>query len=172
MAARCPSCDLPLTAREAMEAHCPSCGLALPAVEDMYPESKPWYPPPARQTRPAQRGGAATVLFCVAGLQALGGVALLWLASLQRIPIQALLPAFACIGIAFMVYVGLGAWAVHDPRPAAVVGLILYVLMFVAGLAVNPGLVSKGLPIHVGVFIALLMAACKNPGASTHRRYV
>jgi hypothetical protein len=170
MGARCPSCDLPLTSMEAMDSHCPSCGRALPAVEDLYPESKPWYPRPARQARPAQRGGgAAAVLFCVAALQILGGAALVWLANMNRVPMQALLPVFATIGIVFMVYIGLGAWALHDPRPAAVVGLVLYVLMFAAGLALNPWLINKGLAIHIGVFVGLVMAIRQNSTASSQR---
>src|SRR5262249_18789775 len=111
------SCNLPLTAREAMEARCPSCRGHLPALEELYPESAstPWYPPLARQARPAGGGGAAGVLFVVAGLQLLGGLALMWLAFMHNVPLRALSVPLAVIGVIPMVCFSLPAGIGPNP---------------------------------------------------------
>jgi hypothetical protein len=63
-----------------------------------------------------------------------------------------------CVGIA-AVFAGLGWWALYQPLPAVVVGLILYVTLTLAGFVANPELALRGVGVKVFIIVGLLAQA-------------
>jgi hypothetical protein len=172
----CLHCDTILSNQEKVDGWCETCGKKLPSAVTATAPS-PWadlprptrgpldYPdfrrPPASPARDKARKEAAGILFAIAALQLVCGFVLLVVASNEaqgQIPGELMaLAVVEMLGIA-AVFAGLGGWALHQPLPASVVGLILYIGLTLLTLAANPHLAGAGLAVKLIFIIALIKA--------------
>jgi hypothetical protein len=138
--------------------HCGHCGRKLP--EDWYPSIQ-LRAPRRGQSRAVREVGkrGAGILFAIAVLQVLcGGIALT--AGRRMVPIEPEV-LLAIIVVTAAVFAGLAWWALHMPLPALIVGLVLYVGLFVIDLLamvenrVDPNL---GILIRLGFIVMLVRA--------------
>jgi hypothetical protein len=71
----------------------------------------------------------------------------------QAIPIMVAI----VVGIA-LAFAGLGWWAQSQPLPAAITGLVLYLVVFLLDFLSNPALVTRGIYVKVAIIAALIRA--------------
>jgi hypothetical protein len=105
------------------------------------------------------------------GLAALGGIAtaiflgIAFFGEDQELKIQMLLTGIE-VGVIAMIFAGLGGWSLAQPFPATLVGLILYGLITVAALALDPASAGRGIIIRVIIIVLLVklvLALSKGP---------
>jgi hypothetical protein len=114
-------------------------------------------------------------LFAIAGLQLVCGLAAVAIipeqlaggpVAKQAMPIMAGMILF--IGL---IYAGLGLWAQFQPLPAAVIGLTVYLVVFVLDLVGNPELVGRGLIVKVAIMAALAKCISSAAKSSNNNRW-
>ena len=114
------------------------------------------------------------VLFGVAALQCVCGV--IGVFALQNVlgvnlePLQLVIAigVVVAIGVAF---IGLGVWSRYQPLPPAIIGLILYLVVFISDIAMAPDVVSKGVWVRIIIVVLLvrgIAAANKYNKLQTH----
>jgi hypothetical protein len=101
-------------------------------------------------------------LFGIAALQLVFGLVAVTLIPEQLaggpVPPQAI-PIMAAIVVAIaLAYAGLGWWASYQPLPAAVTGLVLYLVVLLLDFLSNPALVTRGIYIKIAIIAALIKA--------------
>jgi hypothetical protein len=162
---RCLSCDAENDA-VATAGYCERCGRKLPQAA--------WARTPrgivvgsavgpAEEEVPRPGQATANLLFGVAALQLVGGGLLLVLGPLvsrEKVTTDFLPGVIAFSVVLLGLFAGLGWWALRQPRPAALTGLVLYVLLAAADVVLFPALALPGLPVKV-VLLALLVQAVR-----------
>lgn len=129
----------------------------------------------AREAEQAARKKASGVLFGVAILQAVCGTAMVLLApnvlgvALEGPELVITIILHAAIIAAFA---GLGWWALYQPLPAAIVGLVLYVLLIVSDIAVSPEMAMKGIVVKIIIIVGLVQAIQAGAKASKLKQSV
>ena len=136
----------PLGSGDAITADAPS----IPTLEPVDSRPKPWdnynYEPPVTKSADFAKAAKETAvsLFVVAGLQVIGVLLTIGLANKLPggpLPKEAV-PFVVVIGLGLAaVFAGLGVWAWSQPLFAAIVGLVLYVVVFLLDIA---GHISSG----------------------------
>ena len=128
--------------------------------------------PPAAEGSPEYqkaRKEAPQILF---GLAALGGLAtaiflgIAFFGEDQELKLQMLLTGIE-VGVIAVIFCGLGAWSLAQPYPAAIVGLVLYSLITLAALALDPASAARGIIVRVIIMVFLaktVFALSKGPG--------
>jgi hypothetical protein len=116
-------------------------------------------PPESAQAARARKQVAST-LFSLAGLQFVCGLGAVALVPNQLAggPVPgAVVPVLAGVIVAIALgFAALGYWARSQPLPAAVVGLVLYGVLFVGDLLANPQMVMQGLVVKILIIMALV----------------
>jgi hypothetical protein len=57
-----------------------------------------------------------------------------------------------------VIFAGLGTWALFQPLPPSIIGLVLYVLFIVIDFAAAPELVLRGIILRIIIVVALVKA--------------
>ena len=152
--------------------YCESCGLALPAaarvkMSVLSDDADPRTPPGrALQTR-AQYGTArkaAWALLAVAALQLLTAAFFYFVVYPGVVrngspdDARGVLLAVATIAALGVVFLGLFAWALRSPLPAAIVGLVLFVTAILADAVADPRTLANGWLVRLIVIVVLAKA--------------
>jgi hypothetical protein len=115
-------------------------------------------------------GQASGVLFGMAAIQFLCGmigiVVSPRLLGLDGDPLMLAVGALIVLGIAGT-YVGLGIWARYQPLPATIIGLVLYVAMFIG----NMILTDKPETIIMGIWLPILLIIMLARGVVAATKY-
>jgi hypothetical protein len=176
---RCPNCQAPLTEREVRERWCNECGTSLPELITTTPSALPVTGDEGDRPRPydwaerdlslgptpdqdAARKQASSILFLIAALQFVCGGILVFALSEEgaRGPADS---AFLAILLAewlavMLAFVGLGWWARYQPLPPVVLGLIIYLVLWLVGAVFEPGTAGQGIILRIAVIVGLVRA--------------
>src|SRR5262245_40840319 len=171
---RCPNCQAPLTEREVRERWCNECGTSLPELvtttpnvlpaagaEDDRPRRYDWgerdlsLGPTPEQA--AARKQASTILFLIAALQFVCGGIIVFALSEKgprgEVEAEALAGLIVeWVGITLL-FAGLGWWALYQPLPPVVIGLVVYVLLWLVSAALDPATASRGFILRIAVIV-------------------
>jgi hypothetical protein len=156
----CPHCG---AANQISASFCESCGKALPAAARSTPRLV------TDSVLPASDGARQLVseelkknlkkakgaLLTVAILQTIVGAVLF--AATRANPDFPPVVAFTVLGMGG-IYFGLYAWARHQPLPAAIVGLILYITMHLLDGLQDPRQFARGIILKVIIVVLLVQA--------------
>jgi hypothetical protein len=115
---------------------------------------------PSPQFRQAQVE-AAIALYGVAALQLVCGFAMLALVTIMfrgGLQTKILMVVVVVTYSVAVIFAGLGTWALWQPLPAAIVGLVLYVGILVLDLIVSQGQIGWGLYIRFALVAGLVRA--------------
>src|SRR5262245_11424998 len=176
---RCPNCQAPLTEREVRERWCNECGTSLPELVTTTPNALP--AAGAEDDRPrrydwgerdlslgptpeqgAARKQAATILFLVAALQFVcGGIVVFALSEKGprgEVDPEALAGLIVEWVMITLLCADLGLWALYQPLPPVVIGLVVYVLLWILGAVLDPAAAGRGFILKIAVIVGLVRA--------------
>ena len=148
-------------------AFCQECGKALPSATPSAPRvvsGEAMAGTAAGQTVQSdqlrkQAGAAATALFAVAILQALGGILFYYLLKENpQVSPEALQSLLIGNLVLAGIFAALGFWARVSPLPAAIVGLVLFVSVHLVSAIMDPATIVQGILVKVIVIVALIKA--------------
>jgi hypothetical protein len=111
---------------------------------------------------------ASGVLFAVAALQMICGVVVLAAApAVLAVPGEAMIFMFVAVFGVGALFLGLGIWARYMPVPATIIGMVLYVIVFIGDAAI---MFASG-NFNVGIFIRIAIIFMLGKGISAANKY-
>lgn len=160
----CPHCA---AANQNQSAFCESCGKALPSAARSGPRLV------TEAAMPSSAGGRQLVaeelkkhskkakgaLLAVAIIQTIFGLIIFAASRANAANGNGIPPLVGMVVLAIgAIYFGLYAWARHNPLPAAIVGLILYVTMHTIDAIVDPTQLARGIILKIIIVVVLIQA--------------